>query len=78
MGDILSRVIKIVSEHAGDSAPTPDCTFSDLGFDSLDSVEVAMALEEEFGIDVPDGQFNDQTTPRMVEAFIKEKNADPS
>ena len=57
MSDIAERVIKIVVEHLGveedkviDSASFVD----DLGADSLDTVELVMAFEEEFSIEIPD------------------------
>ena len=57
MSDISERVKKIVVEHLGvesekviDSASFVD----DLGADSLDTVELVMAFEEEFSIEIPD------------------------
>ena len=57
MSDIADRVKKIVVEHLGvepdkviDSANFID----DLGADSLDTVELVMAFEEEFGVEIPD------------------------
>ena len=57
MSDIAERVKKIVIEHLGveedkviDSASFVD----DLGADSLDTVELVMAFEEEFSIEIPD------------------------
>ena len=53
MSDISDRVKKIVVEHLGvdeDNASFID----DLGADSLDTVELVMAFEEEFGIEIPD------------------------
>tara|TARA_B100000401_G_C52544686_1_gene595576 strand:+ start:407 stop:643 length:237 start_codon:yes stop_codon:yes gene_type:complete len=57
MSDIQERVKKIVVEHLGvekdkvvDSASFVD----DLGADSLDTVELVMAFEEEFNIEIPD------------------------
>ena len=57
MSDINERVKKIVVEHLGvDGAKvTDDASFiDDLGADSLDTVELVMAFEEEFGIEIPD------------------------
>jgi acyl carrier protein len=57
MSDVAERVKKIVVEHLGvdadkviDSANFMD----DLGADSLDTVELVMAFEEEFGVEIPD------------------------
>jgi acyl carrier protein len=57
MSDAGERVKKIVVEHLGveDSKVTDNASFiDDLGADSLDTVELVMAFEEEFGIDIPD------------------------
>ncbi len=54
---IESRVKEIIVNELGVEAEkvTPDASFvEDLGADSLDTVELVMAFEEEFGIDIPD------------------------
>ena len=57
MSDIEERVKKIVVEHLGveDTKIQSDSKFiDDLGADSLDTVELVMAFEEEFGCEIPD------------------------
>lgn len=57
MSDIATRVKKIVVEQLGveETKVTETASFiDDLGADSLDTVELVMALEEEFGIEIPD------------------------
>ncbi|MDD3798397.1 acyl carrier protein [Croceicoccus estronivorus] len=57
MSDTADRVKKIVVEHLGVEADkvAPDASFiDDLGADSLDIVELVMAFEEEFGVEIPD------------------------
>ncbi len=57
MSDIAERVKKIIVEHLGVDADKvkEDASFiDDLGADSLDNVELVMAFEEEFGIEIPD------------------------
>jgi acyl carrier protein len=57
MSDISDRVKKIVVEHLGVEADKvqPNASFiDDLGADSLDTVELVMAFEEEFGVEIPD------------------------
>ena len=57
MSDIAGRVKKIVIEHLGvDEAKVTDSAsfIDDLGADSLDTVELVMAFEEEFGCEIPD------------------------
>ncbi len=56
MSDTADRVKKIVVEHLGveEDKVTPDASFiDDLGADSLDIVELVMAFEEEFGVEIP-------------------------
>ena len=57
MSDIAERVKKIVVEHLGvdESKAVLEASFiDDLGADSLDTVELVMAFEEEFGCEIPD------------------------
>ena len=58
MSDVADKVKKIIAEHLGiDDMEkiTNDAKFiDDLGADSLDTVELVMAFEEEFGVEIPD------------------------
>jgi acyl carrier protein len=55
MSDIAERVKKIVVEHLDEAKAVPEASFiDDLGADSLDTVELVMAFEEEFNIEIPD------------------------
>ena len=57
MSETLERVRKVIVEQLSveDSEVTPEASFtSDLGADSLDTVELVMAFEEEFGVEIPD------------------------
>ena len=57
MSDIAERVKSIVVEHLGvaaDKVVEGASFIDDLGADSLDTVELVMAFEEEFGCDIPD------------------------
>mgnify|MGYP003573596467 FL=1 len=57
MSDVAERVKKIIVEHLGveESKVVESASFiDDLGADSLDTVELVMAFEEEFGIEIPD------------------------
>lgn len=50
----LEKVIKVLAEHLemDESEITEETTFEDLGVDSLDSVEIMMEMEDEFGIEI--------------------------
>ena len=57
MEPVADRVKKIIVDQLGveEELVTPDASFvDDLGADSLDTVELVMALEEEFGVEVPE------------------------
>ena len=57
MSEVETKVKQIVVDHLGidDSKVTPESKFiDDLGADSLDTVELVMAFEEKFGIEIPD------------------------
>ena len=57
MSEIKTRVRDLIVEQLGVNVEqvTPEASFiDDLGADSLDTVELVMAFEEEFGIDIPD------------------------
>ena len=70
MSDILERVRKIVIEHL-DADPEK---VTDLGADSLDNVELVMAFEEEFDIEIPDDAAEHIQTVGDAVKFIQEKS----
>jgi acyl carrier protein len=77
MSDIPERVKKIVVEHLGVEADkvTESANFiEDLGADSLDTVELVMAFEEEFGVEIPDDAAETILTVGHAIKFI-EQNA---
>ena len=76
MSDVLERVRKIVIEHldADPEKVTEKASFiDDLGADSLDIVELVMAFEEEFGVEIPDDAAEKITTVRDAIKFIQER-----
>ncbi|SDY09045.1 acyl carrier protein [Citreimonas salinaria] len=75
MSDIADRVKKIVVEHLNveEEKVTEGASFiDDLGADSLDTVELVMAFEEEFGIEIPDDAAETIQTVGDAVKFIKE------
>lgn len=78
MSDIAERVKKIVVEHLAVDADkvTEQASFiDDLGADSLDTVELVMAFEEEFGIEIPDDAAEKILTVGDAVKFIEEASA---
>ena len=78
MGETSDRVKKIVVEHLGVEAEkvTEDASFiDDLGADSLDIVELVMAFEEEFGVEIPDDAAEKITTVRDAIDYIEANKA---
>ena len=73
MSETADRVKKIVVEHLGVDADklTEESSFiDDLGADSLDIVELVMAFEEEFGVEIPDDAAEKIATVKDAIAFI--------
>ena len=75
--DLSEKIKSILSEHLSvDSADLADNTsFDDLNADSLDVVEIIMALEEEFDIEIPDEDAEKIRTVGDVTEYIKERIA---
>ena len=74
--NIKSRVIKIVVEQLGvnEDEVTPEASFvDDLGADSLDTVELVIALEEEFGTEIPDEEAEKIRTIQQAIDYIMAK-----
>ena len=78
MSEVAEKVKKIIAEHLGiDDMDkiTEDAKFiDDLGADSLDTVELVMAFEEEFGLEIPDDEAENITTIKSAVDWI-EKNS---
>ena len=78
--DIFARVKKIVADQleVDPGEVKPEANFAnDLGADSLDTVELVMALEEEFDIEIPDEAAEAITTVQASVDFINSKLAAP-
>lgn len=77
MSSVADKVKKIVVEQLGVSEDqvTPEAKFiEDLGADSLDQVELVMALEEEFGSDIPDEDAEKLTTVGDAIKYVESKS----
>ena len=75
MSDTADRVKKIVVEHLGvdEGKVTDNASFiDDLGADSLDTVELVMEFEEEFGCEIPDDAAEKILTVKDAIGFIDE------
>jgi len=78
MSNVAERVKKIVVEHLGveEAKVTDKASFiDDLGADSLDNVELVMAFEEEFGVEIPDDAAEKIQTVQDAITFIEAAEA---
>ena len=73
MSDVEERVKKIVAEQLGvkDEVQNEASFVDDLGADSLDTVELVMALEEEFECEIPDEEAEKITTVQQAIDYVK-------
>ncbi len=77
MSNITDRVKKIVIDQLGvdEELVTPNASFTDdLGADSLDAVELVMALEQEFNLEIPDEDAEKLTNIEDTVKYIQEKS----
>lgn len=75
MAEVYDRIVQVVSEELAISEDeiTGDASFiDDLGADSLDVVELIMALEEEFDIEIPDEDAENIATVADAVEYIEE------
>ena len=78
MSEVQEKIKSIIAEQLGvkPEEVTPQASFiEDLGADSLDTVELVMALEEEFGIEIPDEDAEKMSTVVDAIKYIEEKSA---
>lgn len=79
MASVEERVKKIIIEQLGvkEEEVTSTASFvDDLGADSLDTVELVMALEEEFGVEIQDDEAEKITTVQQAVDYVKEHMKD--
>eukprot|EP00747_Dinoflagellata_sp_TGD_P156779 gnl/TRDRNA2_/TRDRNA2_177687_c0_seq10.p1 gnl/TRDRNA2_/TRDRNA2_177687_c0~~gnl/TRDRNA2_/TRDRNA2_177687_c0_seq10.p1 ORF type:complete len:171 (-),score=47.96 gnl/TRDRNA2_/TRDRNA2_177687_c0_seq10:260-772(-) len=72
-GDTEDKIQKMIAEQLSvdEGKITPASSFVDLGADSLDTVELLMALEEEFGVEIPEEEAQKLTTVQAVIDYAK-------
>ena len=78
MSDVAERVKKIVVEHLGvdEVKVTPEASFiDDLGADSLDTVELVMAFEEAFSVEIPEEAAEKIGTVKDAIDYIEKQKA---
>ena len=74
MSEVIDKVVEIVCNQltVNKDDVTPDSSFvEDLGADSLDTVELVMAFEEEFGLEIPDDEAENITTIKSAVDWIQ-------
>ncbi|MEL6951368.1 MAG: acyl carrier protein [Pseudomonadota bacterium] len=79
MSSIEDKVKSIVAEQLGvkEEEVTNEASFvDDLGADSLDTVELVMALEEEFETEIPDEEAEKITTVQLAIDYVKNRSSD--
>jgi acyl carrier protein len=79
MSDVAARVKAIIVDKLGveETEVTPEASFTnDLGADSLDTVELIMEFEKEFGLSIPDDQAEKISTVGDAINFIEAKSGD--
>ena len=77
MSEVLEKVKKIIIDHLGveeDKVVLAASFIDDLGADSLDQVELVMAFEEEFGIEIPDEAAEKITTVGKAVDYITQNS----
>ncbi len=78
MNEVLERIKKITAEQLDleESKITPESSFiNDLGADSLDTVELIMAMEDQFDIEIPDEEAQKISTVKEAAEYISNKIA---
>ena len=74
MSEVLDKVVEIVCNKltVAKEDVTPESSFvEDLGADSLDTVELVMAFEEEFGLEIPDDEAENITSIKSAVGWIQ-------
>jgi acyl carrier protein len=68
---MMERVIQLISQIGGIGSISPDAGIYEAGFSSVRVLELLLALEEEFGVSIPDQEFMAARTPREIFALLE-------
>jgi acyl carrier protein len=68
---MMERVIQLISQIGGIDSISPDAGIYEAGFSSVRVLELLLALEEEFGVSIPDQEFMATRTPREILALLE-------
>jgi acyl carrier protein len=68
---MIERVIQLVSQIGGIESVAPDEEIYQAGFSSVRVLELLLALEEEFGLQIPDQEFITARTPREITGLLE-------
>ncbi|XP_059203850.1 NADH:ubiquinone oxidoreductase subunit AB1b [Centropristis striata] len=74
ISDRVMYVLKLYDKINPEKLQTSSHFMKDLGLDSLDQVEIIMAMEDEFGFEIPDGEAEKLMTPEEIVQYIADKN----
>ena len=67
----MERVIQLISQIGGIGSVTPDAGIYESGFSSVRVLELLLALEDEFGVSIPDQDFMAARTPREIFGLVE-------
>jgi acyl carrier protein len=67
----MERVIQLISQIGGIGSISPDAGIYEAGFSSVRVLELLLALEEEFGVSIPDQEFMVARTPREIFGLVE-------
>uniref|UniRef100_A0AAY4BHP5 Acyl carrier protein n=1 Tax=Denticeps clupeoides TaxID=299321 RepID=A0AAY4BHP5_9TELE len=73
IGDRVMYVLKLYDKISPEKLQTSSHFMKDLGLDSLDQVEIIMAMEDEFGFEIPDAEAERLMTPHDIVQYIANK-----
>jgi acyl carrier protein len=66
----MERIIQLISQVGGIDSVAPDASIYEAGFSSVRVLELLLALEDEFGVKIPDKDFMAARTPRQISGLL--------